>query len=930
MPRPGGVAREVLGERLPSENGAVSLEATASGDSPSVFDTLARLPFSGRRGELLRLERRFDAVQSGKGGIVFVAGEPGIGKTRLLEEFTAKAAVAGAKVLWGRCYEGELSRPFGPFAEAIASYATESDVEALREDVGSFGGIVAKLAPELREHLPDLPEPVALAPEEERHRLLDAVAQVLWAVARRVPVVLVLDDLHWADGGTLVLLRYLARFLPRHPVLLLGAYRDVELGRSHPLQEALAALRHEVAPEQIVLRGLDPKSVTELLEVIAGHEVPADFVEVITAETGGNPFFLREVLLHLWEDGKIERQEGRFISRLSIEQMGIPQGVRQVIGRRLSRLSEEANRFLAAASGWAGAFRLVVTAAAADLEEDIALDALDAALATQILRATGDPEVYDFAHALFRHTLYSGLSPSRQVRLHRRLAEEMERRYGARATEHALEIAQQWHRSAVLPGAERGVVHCLIAADRAEQAAAHEEAVTALRMALDLLPPNDVRRPRLLARLGRALAWSLKSEEAVRVASEAGELLAASEGSDAAADYLADAATAVYTSAFDPRGWVLAEQGLRHVGGRRDVTWALLTTYDLDRREANDPDFPGSPLDIPERHEVSRILLPSVASLELFVSASPVVVFESRSELIERAGSFGVLMARRAEYKRALALLGSQAASFVERGRFSLAALSLSEMALCEAALGNLTASQNTLARATELAERGGNPPFIGLSLLSPSIVHTSVRGEGYELLLPVLEQVLAANALSLRGLTAVTLAASAACYAHAGRGAEALRALGSALPGIERGAGWVTTYAVMVYCAIEALWILNRRDHADALERNLREKTLAPDFRWTQTDARLSLARLCALTGRFDEAREWFDKARQVLEEQGARPLRAIVDFDEAWMEVRRGEAGDRKRALALLDAARGPFESIGMPGWLRRVEDLRRRLAR
>jgi tetratricopeptide (TPR) repeat protein len=136
--------------------------------------------------------------------------------------------------------------------------------------------------------------------------------------------------------------------------------------------------------------------------------------------------------------------------------------------------------------------------------------------------------------------------------------------------------------------------------------------------------------------------------------------------------------------------------------------------------------------------------------------------------------------------------------------------------------------------------------------------------------------------------------------------------------------------YTQILYRMIEALWVLGRLDHVNVLERNLREKTLAPDFRYVHTDARLALARLCALTGRFDEAREWFEKARQVLEEQEARPLRAIVDFDEAWMEVRRGEAGNRERALALLDAARGPFESIGMPGWLSRADALRQQLGR
>jgi hypothetical protein len=156
------------------------------------------------------------------------------------------------------------------------------------------------------------------------------------------------------------------------------------------------------------------------------------------------------------------------------------------------------------------------------------------------------------------------------------------------------------------------------------------------------------------------------------------------------------------------------------------------------------------------------------------------------------------------------------------------------------------------------------------------------------------------------------------------------LRALERVLPAIERATGWALTYTLLLYLVIDALWVLERTDHTEVLERNLREKTLDPDFRYPGTDARLALARLCALTGGFDEAREWFEKARHVLDDQGARPLRAITDFDEAWMEVRRGGAGDRQRALALLDAARGPFESIGMPGWLRRAEELRQELVR
>jgi DNA-binding SARP family transcriptional activator len=916
---------DTLGEQSLSADARVSPPDLGSLESQPMRRELARPPFSGRRSELLRLKRRFEAVRSGSGSLAFLVGEPGIGKTRVLEEFAGWAQAVGARVWWGRCFEGELSRPFGPFAEAIASYAKGSDAEVLREEIGAFGGVVAKIAPELRERLPDLPEPVALVPEEERHRLLDAVAQVLWKAAGRAPLVLVLDDLHWADGATVALLRYLARFLPRHAVLVLGAYREVELDRRHPLGDALAALWREVEVERIGLTGLDREAVTELLEAIAKHEVPSSFVEAITAETGGNPFFLREVLLHLFEEGRLECAEARFDSRFSIEEMAIPEGVRQVIGRRLSRLSEGVTQLLATASGYTGVFRFDVTAAVADLEERKALDALAMALRAQILRTTGDPEVYEFRHAIIRHALYSELSPAHQVRLHRRLAEEMERRYGSRG-ENAFEIAQQWRRSAALPGAERGVVHCLVAADRAEQAAAHEEAGVALQMALDLLPASDARRPRLLARLGLALARSLVPEEAVRVASEAGELLARSEGSDAAADYLADAATEVYGSSYDPRAAALAEQGLRHANGRRDLVWARLAAYALDRRLAGDP---GSPhiLDLSERLEASRILLANLPSLIERGSWVPIpaTIFESREDAIGRAGVVATVMAYWAgEYVRSSALASERAADYIKRGRLGAAVTLLVVVARCQSALGNLATSREVLARASELAERIGTPLLLAAGLQAAEFEHMGVQGEGYGLFLPAIDRALVAEARWFRA----RFASAAAVYAHERRVEDALRMIDRVLPAIERPTGWSPNYPALLFWAIEALWILERNDHANLLERNLREKTLGPDFRHPHTDARLGLARLCALTGRFDEAREWFDRARRVLDEQGARPLRAIVDFDEAWMEVRRGVAGDRQHALTLLDAARKPFESIGMPGWLRRADELRPQL--
>jgi predicted ATPase len=216
-----------------------------------------------------------------------------------------------------------------------------------------------------------------------------------------------------------------------------------------------------------------------------------------------------------------------------------------VIGRRLSRLSANANRLLTAASAFNGGFRFQTVAAVASIEEEAALDAIDEALDAQIIRPA-NPEHYDFTHALIRHTLYGEMNPSRQVRLHRTIADVMSERVKEytpdRQASHAAELAYQYHRSAALPGAERGVEYAIEAADQAEATAAWEEAVTYLRIALELLPEDDGRRPRLVGRLGTALAWALEFDDALAAASEAGDLIAKAESDANAAEYFAEAA----------------------------------------------------------------------------------------------------------------------------------------------------------------------------------------------------------------------------------------------------------------------------------------------------------------------------------------------------------------------------------------------------
>jgi len=898
---------------------------------------LTRTPFVGRGKEMARLRAKLDEARAGRGGLVMLVGEPGIGKSRTIEEFAEHARGGSALVLTGRCFEGEWAPPYAPFVEAIAGYAKDADPEALRADLGYGAPTVARLVPSLRERLPDIGEPVPLNPEEERFRLLDAVSQFINATSARAPVVFVLDDLHWADGGTIAMLRHVARFLTQHRVLVLGAYRDVELDRQHPLADALAALRREAEYERILIKGLDEGDVRAFLTDMAEQDVPDAFVQALSAETDGNPFFIREVLIHLAEEGKIYRQDERWVASVSIAEMGIPEGIRQVIGRRLSRLSENANRLLSAASGFNGPFRVGLAAAAAGLAEPDALGAIDAALEAQIVQPASDSESYDFTHALIRHTLYGELSPSRQVRLHRQIAESMERLYGDRAMERAPELAYQYHRSAGLPGTERGAGYAVAAADAAERLPAWDEVAAFSRMALDLLPETDERRAQAAGRLGLALAWSTGSDEAVRACNAAADLIAEVQGPEFAADYLAEAVPAL-DAANPAAGMELAARGMAMIGSRRDATWAKLAWVDLFRRDAEDPQDVGMPLLTEERRQIMHVLEQAPDS---WAALSAQIMFQdvrNREDAIARAAEVrpsklddlrrGLLLAFSAgEYRSARELLQRWAERAEREGNIGGAAIQWANAARCCYALGELEEGDAALEPCEALASRLMATSPARRFALNARVSGGLVRGE-FEGIFAQFTTRMPDSRQPQRWAFASLRAAGAALMALNGQVDAAIGLLGSVLPALERGEGSFVNYTVMACGAAQALWAADRTDYLDVIERNLRRKVVEPDFRYPEVDGRSSLAALCALSGRFGEASEWFARARSVLEEQGARPLRAVADYDEALMYARRAAPGDRERVLPLLDAALAQFREIGMTGWVRRGEDLRKQL--
>ena len=481
-------------------------------EEPEATDGL-RGAFVGRAAELAELYRGLDEAISGRGALFLLLGEPGIGKTRLAEELVRRARSRGACVLVGRCWEAGGAPAFWPWVQSLRSYVEQSEPAALRAQLAAGAADVAQIMPELREIFPDLPEP-SLEAEGARFRLFDATARFLRSAAAERPLVLVLDDLHAADEPSLLLLRFVAGELGGSRILIVGTYRDVDPTVRDPLASTLAELAREQVTHRVALGGLTLEDVARFVELDAGAIPVPGLIAALHAETEGNPLFLGEVVRLLAAEGRLAEVDTRTLFTL-----GIPQGVREVIGRRLGRLSAECIRVLTLASVLGRDFGLDVLSTLSELSGDELLDVLDEAVAARVVSAV--PETHGrlrFAHALIRETLYDGLTTPRRVQLHRRASEALEAAYGSDPEPHLAELAYHFFEAAPGGDAQKALGYALRAGESAVKLLAYEEAARLYKLALqalDLTQPVDrVTRCELLLSLGDALARGGSTPEA--------------------------------------------------------------------------------------------------------------------------------------------------------------------------------------------------------------------------------------------------------------------------------------------------------------------------------------------------------------------------------------------------------------------------------
>ena len=455
--------------------------------------------FVGRERELAQLVQGLDDALRGRGGLFLLAGEPGIGKSRLAEELITHAGARGARVLVGRCWEAGGAPAYWPWVQALRAHVRETDDSTLRSQLGAGAAELAQIISELRGRFPDLPEPPGVEPEGARFRLFDATAEFLRNASATRPLVLFLDDLHAADAPSLLLLRFVARELGSTRILLLGAYRDVDPIPGEPLTEMLVDVAREPVTRRVALGGLSEREVAQYVELTAAQIGAPELVAGLHAETEGNPLFVGEIV-------RLLSVEGVPTESAADVRLAIPHTIRQVIAHRLAHLSARCERILVLASVIGREFSLATLARMGGVSEAELLDSLDEALTTRVVSDLPDGMGrLRFAHVLIRDTLYEGLTSARRVRLHRTAVEALEALHGEQSGPHLAELA---YHSISGRDPDKGLHYARRAGDRALALLAYEEAARLYGTALEALgladPLNEKARCELLLAVGEA------------------------------------------------------------------------------------------------------------------------------------------------------------------------------------------------------------------------------------------------------------------------------------------------------------------------------------------------------------------------------------------------------------------------------------------
>jgi ATP/maltotriose-dependent transcriptional regulator MalT len=899
--------------------------------------------FVGRQRELEALCAALDTACKGHVRLALLAGEPGIGKTRTALELTAQASKHDAVIAWGRCHEEAGAPPYRPWAQILEAVAAAQDTDDLRTDLGAGGPDIAEIVPEIRARLPDLdPPPAALSdPSETRFRLFGSIARFLVNHSRRCPLVLILDDLHWADAPTLRLLEFLTQEITDGRLLVIGIYRDTDVSRRHQLSDTLGALIRVPHVVRLHLSGLDIEDVSHFATTTAGTALPPWLTSAIHSQTEGNPLFVREVVRYLEQQGHFDRASSVMIPRT----IRLPEGIREAIGRRLNLLPATCNDVLATAAVIGHEFRLdVLVRASRPHADDAVLEALDEALAAHIVEETNSG-FYQFTHTLLRITLYDELRTGERRRRHNAVGEATEAVHRHDPTPVLSNLAHHF-RAAGLPGAiDRAIDYAMRAGHNADAALASEEAIDLFQNALDMLDTKDADDPDLRCRLLLALG------QAQGKAHDAGALATLGAAADIAQAWKVDGVLAEvamhytevamrYVVHDDVRSTELLQEALDRLPPSefrlRVRLMGSLARVRLHQGQLDEARAIGSRAIAMARQQNDPATLATALAALVEFPLQPHQTEEALRDAIEmaeagaRANDLEVTI--RAYFRRAILLL--------ELGDIQGVSAAVEEMARLNTHLrqpffdayvrafeARLTLMRGALDEAEELIRRVRlvqlrdrvNDP-------AAQMIFTLRRERGQ---LGTLGPMVAIF-VRQTAMAAIWRPAIALLYVELGD-LDSARAVFDELASddfraIPLDARWTTCIAYLT----EVCTVLDDRARAAGLYRLLLPwsgRNIGVELECLGSADRF-LALLAAINVRWGDAERHFEKALAMNDRIGAILPREHTRRDYADMLVKRGAPGDRVRASAYLDMAESHASALGLTALSRRIGLTRQRL--
>jgi class 3 adenylate cyclase len=897
--------------------------------------------------ELGAIERAVHRASAGRGReFVLLAGEPGEGKTTVAAEAARAAFDSGACVLFGHCEES-FTTPYQLFSEALGHYVMHAPAERLRAHVERHGSELARVVPALAQRVPDLPPSKATDSDTERYLLFAAVAGLLWAEAEEQPMVLVFDDLQWADPGSLQLLSHLAGEDMTARVLVLAAFRDTALPQATALREALGMFRRHGGVERLDLQGFDRAGVVSCMEALAGYTLVGDEMQLADAvyrETDGNPFYVVEMLRHLRDTEAIfQDSSGRWVSKGPFATIALPDSIRDVIGGRVVHLGTSVERMLDLAAVIGRDFDAELLGRALSVRDDDLIDMLEAAASAALIREASDqPGHYSFAHALIQHTLYDALGPTRRAAAHRRVGEALEALCGGDPGPRVAELARHWTSGSDHLDVPRALGYSRLAGDAALRSLAPSDALRYYDDALRLWPslPGADATLRLDLTIGLGTAQRQAGDPSFRKT-----LLGAARDAIALddADRLVAAALALHRGLFSNFGAIDAERvevfeqalaRLSHTDTRRALVLSaycleIVVGSTLERRTA----LADEALAIADASGDDMVLLRVMNDLDYALMAPPMLERQLAltAEALRRAQVLGdpVLLFFAANWRRQAC---AQVGAFDDMARCTEIMRTLNEqlnqpmlawvhtfsLAWLAIIRGDTDVAEQEAAKALEIGTESGQPDAEFIYGGQIMIVHHQ-RG-----LLDTLSPLIEGMASSTPNTSGVLSGALAVASLEGDRPDEArarLEAFAADGYELEMNPVWITG---MAFYADAAIGLGDPVFAAPLFER------LEPwSHLWADNGATAEnpichyLGGLAALLGQHDVAEQYLSRSAALCEAAGARFFLAQTQLLWGRTLTTRDRPGDVERARDLLLHAKTAAVSRGYASVAKRAAE-------